>query len=103
MSEQFLKCSIKITLLLDSFNRICLYLEFRASHCESFADTAGLASLSFADTCRQHVSKEALEAAAAPWRHQVVLVFKAEKPCNEVVAHVVIVPEREEQRQTNKD
>ena len=103
MSEQFLKCSIKITLLLDSFNRIRLYFEFRAGHCESFADTAGLASLSSADTCLQHVHTEALEAAAAPWGHHVVLIFKAEKPCNEVVAHVVIVPEREEQRQANKD
>ena len=103
MSEQFLQCSIKITLLLDSFNHVSLYLEFRASHCESFADTAGLASLSFADTCRQHVSKEALEVAAAPWGHHVVLIFKAEKPCNEVVAHVVIVPEREEQCQADKD
>ena len=52
--------------MLNGFNRIRLYLEFRASHCESLADTAELASLSFAFACQEQVFKEAAGAAAVP-------------------------------------
>ena len=103
MSEQFLQRSVNVTPLLDGFNRIRLCFKFRVSPCESFANTAELASLNFVVACRERASKEAAGSAAKLWRHHGVLVFEAEKLSNKVVAHGVIVPKREEKCQANID